>query len=266
MRKDRGSSEQAIAAAPRYDKSCLVFYNGNLHNYYHWTVEGLLPLSILSQAFGPDQNLHIALPRSRFVNAVFDHRETLRAVGLDGYDITEIAVDLIKVREAVWVESEVIQSMPALYLKAFQKKVSAIHAGSRLRKKRRLLVARKGPTRMIHNLRQVSAFCFRHGFETVYLEGMSVVDQIVLFQNAEFIVGAHGAGLANLLYCDPGTKVIELMPSAELRPFFWLISEKLGLVHGMLFCGGARGTGFQASVNVDVDKLEALYRMVDAHF
>ena len=65
---------------------------------------------------------------------------------------------------------------------------------------------------------------------------MSVVDQILLFQSAEFIISPHGAGLSNLLFCEPGTKVIELTPSVEVRPFFWMISDKLDLVHGMLFC------------------------------
>ena len=267
LRNDRGIwiSEAAIADAPYYDKSYLIFYNGNLHNYYHWVVEGLLPLYVLSQTIGQDPNLNIVLPRSRYINAVFDHRESLRAVGLDGYDITEVAENFIKVREAVWAERDIVQTMPAPYLKDFQRKVVALHSGSRLSKKRRLLVARKGPTRMIHNLRHVRSFLSRRGFETVYLEGMSVIDQIVLFQNAEFIISPHGAGLANLLFCEPGTKVIEFMPSAEMRPFFWLISEKLDLVHGMLFCASANGKGFQDSVDVDVDKLEALYHMVDAH-
>src|ERR1017187_7050040 len=47
--------------------------------------------------------------------------------------------------------------------------------------------------------------------ETTYLEGMSSVDQILLLQSAESIIGAHGAGLSNLLFCEPGTKVIEFM-------------------------------------------------------
>jgi hypothetical protein len=58
-------------------------YNGNLHNHYHWLVEGLLSLDILSRALGLNSNLKIALPKLMEINAVFDHRETLRAVGLD---------------------------------------------------------------------------------------------------------------------------------------------------------------------------------------
>ncbi|HXJ79106.1 MAG TPA: glycosyltransferase 61 family protein [Candidatus Methylomirabilis sp.] len=257
--------EASLAAAPRYDKSCLIFYNGNLHNYYHWMTEGIVSLDILSRALGADPSLGIVLPKSMEIAELFDHRESLRAVGLDGYAVVETGADLINVREAIWVESDLVQSMPAPYLKDFQRRVAARHAGARLPRRRRLLVARKGPTRKIANLEQVEACLGRYDFETVYLEGMSIVDQILLFQRAEFVIGPHGAGLANLLFCEPGTRVIEFMPSVEMRPFFWLISEKLDLVYGVQFCAAADDRGFQTDVKVDIDKLEALYRMVEAH-
>ncbi len=259
------TSEKWLAAAPFYDKSYAVFYNGNLHNYYHWMTEGILSLDILSRGMGPNSDLHIALPKSMDINAVFDHRESLRAMGLDQYPIFEVEANLIKVREAIWVESDLLESMPASSLKDFQRRVAARYAGLGRRRNRRLLVARRGSTRKIHNIKQVEAFLSKYNFETVYLEGMKVTDQIMLFQSAEFVIGVHGAGLANLLFCEPGTKVIEFMPFVEMRPFMWLISEKLDLVHGMQFCVAAGGQGFQAAVDVDIGKLQALYRMVDAH-
>ena len=155
--------------------------------------------------------------------------------------------------------------MPAFVLKDFQQRVAALYAGLRTPRNRRLLIARKGPTRKINNIEEVETVLSRNDFETVYLEGMSVVDQILLFQSAEFVVGPHGAGLSNLVFCEPGTKVIELMPCVEMRPFFWQISEKLGLVHGLQFCAPVEGSGFQASINVNTKKLQALIRMLDAH-
>jgi capsular polysaccharide biosynthesis protein len=92
-----------------------------------------------------------------------------------------------------------------------------------------------------------------------------MADQILLFQSAEFVISPHGAGLSNLLFCEPGTKVIELMPSFEMRPFFWLISEKLDLIHGMQFCSTVPDRDFCAPLTVDIGKLQALLRMVDAH-
>src|SRR6185437_8735190 len=41
--------EQSLAEAPYYDGSYLIFYNGNLANYYHWVAEGLMCLDVLSQ-------------------------------------------------------------------------------------------------------------------------------------------------------------------------------------------------------------------------
>ena len=35
-------------------------------------------------------------------------------------------------------------------------------------------------------------------------------DQVGLFYNADCIVGLHGGGFANLAFCKPGTKVVEL--------------------------------------------------------
>ena len=35
-------------------------------------------------------------------------------------------------------------------------------------------------------------------------------DQVNLFQNAECVVGLHGAGFGNIVFCKPKTKIIEL--------------------------------------------------------
>jgi glycosyltransferase involved in cell wall biosynthesis len=257
------ADEAALAAAPVYEGSYLIFYNGNLHNYYHWLVEGLLGLDVLTRAMGLDPSVKIALPKSMDINALLDHRESLEAIGLGGREIVEVGADLIRVREAIWIDSDLVQSMPKPYLQDFQQRIASLYAEVRPPRTRRLLVARKGPTRKIHNLELVQGYLSRYGFETVYLEGMSMRDQILLFQSADFIVSPHGAGLSNLLFCNPGTKVIELMPAVELRTFFWIISQKLDLVHGLQFCDTTGDSGFQSSIQVDIGKLHTLMRKFD---
>jgi hypothetical protein len=256
-----GIDEQSLAAAPCYEGSYLIFYNGNLANFYHWIAEALVCLDVLSRALGHGSNVKIVLPKSIDFDVRFDHRDWLRAVGFGGHEIVEAAADFIKVREAIWVDSDQIQSMPAPHVKDFQRRVAGLYAGSRGPRNKRLLVARKGLTRKFHNLEQVEASIASYGFQTVDLQGMSSVDQILLFQSAEFVIGAHGAGLSNLLFCEPGTKIIELMPSVEFRSYFWSISQKLDLVYGLQFCAN----GYEDDMAVDIDKLQTLIRMVDAH-
>ena len=46
----------------------------------------------------------------------------------------------------------------------------------------------------------------------LYLEDMSLQNQIITFNNAKTIVGMSGAGLTNILYCKKNSKIIELRP------------------------------------------------------
>ena len=41
---------------------------------------------------------------------------------------------------------------------------------------------------------------------------LSVRDQMRVFERSTVVIGMHGAGLANILFCAPGTHVIELLP------------------------------------------------------
>lgn len=50
------------------------------------------------------------------------------------------------------------------------------------------------------------------GFATIYPDQHSVDAQIAAFHGAELIVGCAGAAFANVLYCKPDTKVVEIIP------------------------------------------------------
>ena len=44
----------------------------------------------------------------------------------------------------------------------------------------------------------------------LWIDLKQTLNQINLFYNADIIVGLHGGGFANLVFCRPQTKVIEL--------------------------------------------------------
>ena len=47
-------------------------------------------------------------------------------------------------------------------------------------------------------------------FTFVKLGELTFTKQIEVFNNANLILGLHGAGFANIAFCKPGTKIIEL--------------------------------------------------------
>ena len=44
----------------------------------------------------------------------------------------------------------------------------------------------------------------------IYLENMSLYDQIILFKKAKIIICQHGASMSNLIWCNPNTQIIEI--------------------------------------------------------
>ncbi|WP_139295225.1 glycosyltransferase family 61 protein, partial [Planktothrix tepida] len=69
------------------------------------------------------------------------------------------------------------------------------------------------------------------GFVSIELETLTVQEQADLFSQAEVIIAPHGAGLTNLVFCQANTVVVELVSPHYIRPYYWLISQQLGLKH-----------------------------------
>ena len=83
--------------------------------------------------------------------------------------------------------------------------------------------------RSIVNEREVLRVLRPLGFVRLRLEGMPLAKQIAVFSRAECVVGPHGAGLTNLTFCRPGTKVVEI--GTPYRPWacFYEIAHHRGL-------------------------------------
>lgn len=50
------------------------------------------------------------------------------------------------------------------------------------------------------------------GWQIVYLEELNLLDQVSIFQNANSVMGVHGAGLSGIVFANPGTPIFELYP------------------------------------------------------
>jgi capsular polysaccharide biosynthesis protein len=98
---------------------------------------------------------------------------------------------------------------------------------------RRLLVRDEGATRLLYVSRadttrrplkedELFELLRRRGFE--FYKPSDHLDQPEDFRAAAVVVGAHGAGLANLAFCRRGTKVLELIPTDNAYPFYYSLA------------------------------------------
>jgi hypothetical protein len=68
-------------------------------------------------------------------------------------------------------------------------------------------------------------------FERVELARLAPAEQMRLMASAGVVAGPHGAGLTNLVFCAPGTRLIELLPEGHYRPLFGRLALAARCVH-----------------------------------
>jgi hypothetical protein len=75
----------------------------------------------------------------------------------------------------------------------------------------------------------------------VVLENRTLAEQISLFASADLVIAQHGAALANVVWCRPGTRVIEIAPSGYRVQCFPPLSKLLKLDHRIVVQDGEHG-------------------------
>ena len=121
--------------------------------------------------------------------------------------------------------------VPAFLRARFPRRTPAAGRGMRL------YVDRTAMRRPLENRDEVLAVMVEHGFR-IY-DPSDHDDQPADFAAASAVVGAHGAGLANLVFSQPGTPVLELVPTDQIHPYYFTLAQAAGLDHAFLPCRSA---------------------------
>jgi hypothetical protein len=107
---------------------------------------------------------------------------------------------------------------------------------------RKLTLSHPERNRNIHDLASVlnSLEVKGHKFSSVYLEDLTLAQQIQYFFNAEKIISIHGSGLVWLNFCRENTKVIEILSPCfrtqdYLKQDFWIIGNHRNLNYKSLY-------------------------------
>jgi capsular polysaccharide biosynthesis protein len=69
----------------------------------------------------------------------------------------------------------------------------------------------------------------REGFVKVCLEDFTVAQQAAVFRQARTVIMPTGGGLANVVFCEPGTRLIEVFSPAYLPTFCLPLTQALGV-------------------------------------
>ena len=72
----------------------------------------------------------------------------------------------------------------------------------------------------------------KNGFYVINTSQYEILDQISFFLNAKVVLSPYGSGLANIIFCNPGTKVYEIGPDSS-HPYDQRLSKRYEFVFNL---------------------------------
>lgn len=135
---------------------------------------------------------------------------------------------------------------------------------------KRIYISRKlSKRRKIVNELEVEEILTHYGFESVFLENLSVSDQAKLMNESEIVISLHGAGMTNCLFMQANSYLIEIIPSVRsLKDFrfpFWRMSSIIQLHYFSLFSDTINKNEmdlYDRDTIVNIEQLESIFKQI----
>jgi len=181
-------------------------------NYCHWLLDTMPRLGMLVLCLDDEVKFILPSPLKSF------HIDSLRAFGLTDSQWVNVESNVTAVEQLTFLVSTPKPNRPhPAHLLAMTERIKYnILGDERPTPKRRIYVARANTTRLIVNRDELLPVLDEFGFEVVYCERLTFEEQVRLFAETQVILGAHGAGMCNHIFCPPESAVVELY-----HPLFW---------------------------------------------
>ena len=77
---------------------------------------------------------------------------------------------------------------------------------------------------MLVNADELEAVLKKRGFATIYPEQLSMSEQVQIFNNADVVIGEHGSGLFNAVFCNKKAIVFDLHAARPIETLFDVLS------------------------------------------
>ena len=250
--------------------SLLTGGAGN-ENYFHWIFDVLPRLALIEKLVNFDEINFFLLPSTdkKFQIESLDLLNISKAKCISSKDYRHILCSELFVTDHPYVvtndASNDIQNIP-IWISDWLKKKYIKSTDIEISKfPKKIFIDRSDSSantkglRLITNENEVKNFLIDKGFEPVVLGNFHFKEQIEIFNNAEIIVGLHGSGFANLSFCKPGTKVIELKSQTAGK-----VIEHLALTNQLIYKSiSCEATKFKGShqfghIEVSINLLEEI--------
>src|SRR5215469_3514177 len=243
--------------------------------YYHWLLEGVPRiLDLIDDGIDFNEYPLILPPMEEY------HRQVLKVLGVspDTQVVTVDKGDWCHVRDCIFPTANFPFGTPELDDPSGQPDATLLR---RIRERLLERLPKATPTNRLVSERiyistqrarkrkfttqtelAVRSVLETEGFQSVCLEDFPWAEQVLLMANAKFIVGLHGAGLANILFSN-AKSLIEVQNPYEARAYFALMARELNINYAYIVGALAGDSSNFDNILIDPRALADMLHRID---
>jgi capsular polysaccharide biosynthesis protein len=222
--KEHSVFKQVKLHAPCYiNGTVAVIASPGASNFHHWMYDNIPRLHLIEKAGLLKDVDYFVLDHVKTPYQI----ETLKLLGIPDEKVLNCNDNW---RFHIKAKKLIVPSLPSRlgvvsdwcvdYLRGLVLKEQKKSSGS----KRIYISRRKAASRRITNEADLISVLAEKGFTEYFAEDHSVSETAALFNEAEYVVGAHGSGLSNLAFASRGVKVIDIVAPLHLDPYYWVLT------------------------------------------
>jgi capsular polysaccharide biosynthesis protein len=216
-------TDRTILVDDRDPTPVIIGFNWTCTNYFHWLFQAVASIYSIVSRHG-HSGVRLALPQlSRL------QEETLERLGLAHLPRVLIRPEKqYRFRKVAF--ASILTARSSLYdqFGAYANALAFARPPARSAHNLLYVSRQDAEIRRVENEEAIVEMVQRKGFSIVEAGKHSLDEQISIFRNADVVVGPHGAGLTNTMFCPPGTIVYEFMTRQYLNPSYANLAQNLG--------------------------------------
>ena len=201
---------------------CFVQERRN-YSYYHWTYETLPKLIYLS-----NNKTTLKIDKLYLHYGFWGHayqRQALQKLGFSYWQIVDAKrVKSLMAQEIVVIKLNETRMQPSARLCKTIKSAFIQHSIQTPYRRVYLTRDHVKTGRKLVNERELRELLAAYNFQIVKADDLSVIEQAKLFNEAQYIISPHGAALANIVFCEPGSQILELFNQTDMAAWSPLYS------------------------------------------
>ncbi|MCL2931175.1 MAG: glycosyltransferase family 61 protein [Trichodesmium sp. MAG_R03] len=197
-------------------------------NYAHWLMDGLPKLALLESL---KQELKFIIPKNSPSYII----DSLKLLGIKEQQLIKIQHPCLVVEKLILIHGAQKNGRVCkkYILKIRNKLLQAINDNNKPDKL--IYISRSNYTRKIINESEILPIIKKYNFEILRCEELSFREQINIFSQAQVLLGPHGAGIYNQIFCNRGAIIIEIYNKQYWNHSSRIISSFLNHNHWHIF-------------------------------